>query len=27
LIISILAVIAGWIGSHDHLGFTVMARA
>jgi len=27
LIIAILAVIAGWMGSHDYLGFTVMSRA
>jgi len=27
LIISILAVVAGWMGSHDHLGFIVMSRA
>jgi NCS1 family nucleobase:cation symporter-1 len=27
LIISMVAVIAGWMGSHDHLGFTVMSRA
>lgn len=27
LIISMIAVVAGWMGSHDHLGFTVMSRA
>jgi len=27
LMISILAVVAGWMGSHDHLGFTVISRA
>jgi hypothetical protein len=27
LLISILAVVAGWMGSHDYLGFTVMSRA
>jgi hypothetical protein len=26
-IISIIAVTAGWMGSHNHLGFTVMSRA
>jgi hypothetical protein len=26
-IISIIAVVAGWMGSHNHLGFTVMSRA
>jgi NCS1 family nucleobase:cation symporter-1 len=26
-IISIIAVVAGWMGSHDYLGFTVMSRA
>ncbi|KAI9731221.1 MAG: hypothetical protein M1834_005414 [Cirrosporium novae-zelandiae] len=27
LIIAMIAVIAGWMGSHDYLGFTVMSRA
>lgn len=27
LIISVIAVVAGWMGSNDHLGFTVMSRA
>jgi hypothetical protein len=27
LIISMSAVVAGWMGSHDYLGFTVMSRA
>ena len=27
LIISMIAVVAGWMGSHDYLGFTVMSRA
>ena len=27
LIISLVAVVAGWMGSHDQLGFTVMSRA
>lgn len=27
LIISVIAVVAGWMGSHDYLGFTVMSRA
>lgn len=26
-IISGIAVTAGWMGSHDYLGFTVMSRA
>ncbi|EPE35347.1 hypothetical protein GLAREA_11046 [Glarea lozoyensis ATCC 20868] len=26
-IISMIAVVAGWMGSHDYLGFTVMSRA
>jgi NCS1 family nucleobase:cation symporter-1 len=26
-VVEIVAVVAGWIGSHDHLGFTVMSRA
>jgi hypothetical protein len=27
LVISMIAVVAGWMGSHDYLGFTVMSRA
>lgn len=27
LIIAMIAVVAGWMGSHDYLGFTVMSRA
>jgi hypothetical protein len=27
LIISILAVVSGWMGSHDYLGFVAMSRA
>ncbi|RDW72943.1 hypothetical protein BP6252_06850 [Coleophoma cylindrospora] len=27
LIIAIIAIVAGWMGSHDYLGFTVMSRA
>jgi NCS1 family nucleobase:cation symporter-1 len=27
LIISMIAIVAGWMGSHDYLGFTVMSRA
>lgn len=27
LIIPLLAIVAGWMGSHDHLGFFVMSRA
>lgn len=27
LIIAMIAVVAGWMGSHDYLGFTVMSRS
>jgi NCS1 family nucleobase:cation symporter-1 len=27
LLVAIIAVIAGWAGSHQHLGFTVMCRS